>query len=256
MTRIPGAEMLRNKHKKLHKTISRKLSNTHMMKKVVDKKLIMLQAGEKLSPEFLSTLKKINASKKVSTFVAYRSALTQLLHSGNRALKEKHRHFLGGFILGEGSINVSLKRDRGTALGLSLDPQFSLTQHINQSSHLMACLDLFQTGRIYHKSGSNATLVYVMDSRRSLEEKLLPFWEQYISPYQLGEEKGRLIIFKKTLEAFQRKEHLSKESFVEKVLPLWDSLRKQRAQSNESFPDLKSAQDFVRAACSPCPKRS
>ena len=214
------------------------------MKKQVEKKLIMLQAGEKLTLEFLSTLKQINADKRKGTFSAYRGALTQLLHSGDRVIHDKHKRFLAGFILGEGSINLSLKRDKNN-LGLKLDPQFIVTQHINQSSHLMACLDLFQTGRIYYKSGSNATLVYVMDNRRSLGEKLLPFWEEYISPYQLGEEKCRLITFKKALEAFQRGEHLSLESFAKKVLPLWDKLRKQRGQSNESFPDLKSAQDFV-----------
>ena len=162
-------------------------------------------------------------------------------------MDEKYKRFLGGFILGEGSINVSLKRDKGTALGVCLDPQFSVTQHINQSSHLMACLDLFQTGRIYHKSGSNATLVYVMDSRQSLREKLLPFWAKYITPYQPSEENKRLQSFQLVIQGLDGGLHRSVETFAYKLLPLWDSLRKQRGQSNESFPDLQSAQDFVLA---------
>ena len=178
-------------------------------------------------------------------FADYRNTLSKLLHSGNKQVNEKHRRFLGGFILGEGSINVSLKKDKGTKLGLSLDPQFNVTQHYNQSSHLMACLDLFQTGRIYYKSGSNATLVYVMDSRQSLKEKLLPFWDKYISPYQPGEEQSRWLLFKLVLEGLEKGQHRSPETFAEDLLSLWDKLRKQRGQFNESFPDLQSARDFL-----------
>ena len=207
-----------------------------------------LESGERLPAGIQEGLRNLNAHKNKMNFGDYREALSGLLHSGKKEVNEKHRRFLGGFILGEGSINVSLKRDRGTRFGLSLDPQFNVTQHYNQSSHLMAILDLFQTGRVYYKSGSNATLVYVMDSRQSLEEKLLPFWDKYISPYQPGEEGARWLLFKRVLAGLRGGAHRSPETFGEKLLPLWDRLRRQRGQSNQSFPDLQSAREFLHAA--------
>lgn len=207
---------------------------------------IYLKPGEKLTPCFLEKLKSINMTKKkYQNFLLYKEQLGKLLHCPHRPIDEKYKRFLGGFILGEGSINVFLKKDKGTKYQLALDPQFSVTQHISKCSFLHACLEVFQTGRIYYKSGSNDTLVFAIDSRQSIKTKLVPFWEKYISPFMVEREKKRFKLFCSILDSLERGEHLSGETFGENLLPLWDALRVQRGQKNESFHDLKSAQLYL-----------
>ena len=101
---------------------------------------------------------------------------------------------------------------------------------------MFGALLLFETGSIHFKSGSDGTFVYRIDNRRSLAEKVIPFWETYVFPYQ---------DFKEIITLLENKEHKNLFSFRDQILPLWDKLRKQEGQRNESFPDLESAQQVV-----------
>jgi hypothetical protein len=72
-------------------------------------------------------------------------------------------------------------------------------QHINGICHLYAALSIFKTGRIRHKGGSNATFVFVIDNRVSLEDKVIPFFESYVVPYASFEKVERMQTFKKKM---------------------------------------------------------
>ena len=56
---------------------------------------------------------------------------------------------------------ASAKKLKTAKFGVIVDPEFSVTQHINGICHLYAALSIFKTGRIRHKGGSNATFVFV-----------------------------------------------------------------------------------------------
>ena len=157
----------------------------------------------------------------------------------------KYKTFYGGFVVGEGSINVSIKKSTSALFGILLDPEFSITQHVNGFEFLFAALYLFETGSIHYKSGSNATLVYRIDNRTSLYEKVIPFWETYILPYQYSEGQQRIILFKRILFFLEQKKHKDKAFFVNKMLPIWDKLRKQKGQINQTFPSLEAATEFA-----------
>ena len=157
----------------------------------------------------------------------------------------KYKTFYGGFVVGEGSINVSIKKSKSALFGILLDPEFSITQHVNGFEFLFAALYLFETGSIHYESGSNATLVYRIDNRTSLYEKVIPFWETYILPYQYSEGQQRMILFKRILFFLEQKKHKDKAFFVNKMLPIWDKLRKQKGQINQTFPSLEAATSFV-----------
>ena len=208
-------------------------------------KSTLLKSGEKISPVLLRLLKNINKNRKQSGAHEYFVALSEILPAPKKGIDEKHKRFLAGFILAEGSINCSAKKKSELRFGVALDPEFSVTQHLNRAGHLMALLKMFGTGRIYHKSGSNATLVYVIHNRQSIEEKCIPFWKRYIAPYESGIEGQRFRGFVQIVTALNKGAHKCRKTFLEQLLPLWDSLRKQQGQSNQSFSTLEQAKDWV-----------
>jgi len=161
-------------------------------------------------------------------------------------IQVKLSFFFGGFIEGEGSLNLSIKKHENSKFGIMLDPEFSLTQHINGVKHLHDALAIFKTGRIRYKSGSNATLVFIINNRTSLENKVIPFYENYILPYSAPSKSERLKTFSSVLNLFKKNAHLDINQFVNLMLPLWDKMRMQKGQSNESFVSLKEAQDYAK----------
>lgn len=229
----------------------------------IDTKIICLP-GETLSPLVIEKLKQANHKKKKKPFSWYKSEIakifgypsfiygierdkkTENVKKPNINFKSlKYKTFYAGFVVGEGSINVSIKKSRSAFFGILLDPEFSITQHVNGVFFLFAALYLFETGSIHLQSGSRATLVYRIDNRKSLYQKVIPFWETYILPYQSSEAQQRMILFKRILFFLEQKKHKDLHFFVNKMLPIWDKLRKQKGQINQTFPDLETAIRFA-----------
>ena len=217
---------------------------TKIMCILVMKKLL---PGEKMSLQFCQGLQLANV-KRAQSLTQYIKTLCNL---GNlppvKGQTEKHKQFLGGFILGEGSLNVSAKKGKNGVCGFYLDLEFSCTQHVNGLWHLINLCYLFQSGRIGYKSGSNATLVFTIQDRTTLWEKVIPYWQKYIAPYALDDKgRSRFDTFVKLLIAFREGKHRMADSFIQEMLPLWDSLRQQKGQANESFSSLEQAQQYAR----------
>ena len=211
--------------------------------------VIYCDPGQKLSVEIIEQLRVANAGRKRNDFSWYMRQLFDIFQLGrldvDSAITEKEKLFFGGFLTGEGSINVSAKKGENGKFGIILDAEFSVTQHVNGVSLLFTAFRIFQTGSLRFKSGSNATLVYRIDNRNSLNEKVIPFYEKYCSPYWSQAFQNRLVNFKNLLQLFNEKAHLNFDDFTEKILPLWDTMRKQKAQSNSSFSSLEEAQKYV-----------
>jgi len=206
-----------------------------------------LKPGEVIPPELLNKLDEVNAkfTKKSIDFQSYRKQLEAIFGGKIPPVTTERNLFLAGFVEGEGSINVSAKTNNNTKFGLEIDPEFSITQHVNGVENLLYAMKYFNTGRISYKSGSNATLIYRISNTQSIREKVLPFFETYCMPYSSSGKKNRFLLFKKLLLALESKKHSDINSMVNDVLPLWFALRMQIGQSNQSFPDLESAQQFV-----------
>jgi hypothetical protein len=212
-----------------------------------NKNFYSLAPGELLGDDIKASLDKINETYSADkNFPKYKEAIRELFQLPVVQKTTESQFFLGGFIEGEGSMSVSAKKGKGARFGMVLDPEFNLTQHVNGISNLYNALDVFQTGRIRYKSGSNATMVLTIDNRQSLVEKVIPFYQDYIifngSPYK----KDRFNQFKQILELFGSSCHTDLDCFTNKMLPIWDDMRMQKGQSNETFLDLKAAQDFAR----------
>lgn len=208
---------------------------------------IYVAPSQKIPQELLDQLKQINDSYSTSgNFPSYKQQLEKLFRvkPGNdtKALST----FLGGFVSGDGSLNVSAKKQNTARFKLVLDPEFSTTQHVNGIDELIKLLAVLKTGRISYKSGSNATMVLTVSTRKSLEEKVVPFYEQYVYPYCSPIKRKRFLIFKKLLNLFEQEAHYDKDRFINEMLPLWDQMRMQVGQANQTFPTLEDAQEYVK----------
>lgn len=207
----------------------------------------IIKPGEKIPQDKLDKLNEINkAVKSTKDFSKYLMDLRQLFQLDEVQVTSESKLFLAGFLEGEASLNISAKKLTNAKFGVVVDPEFSVTQHVNGVKVLYLALEVFRTGRIRHKGGSNATLVLTIDNRQNLEQKVLPFYEQYVVAYSSPEKVKRVANFKALLDLFNEDAHKDLEQLVNKILPIWDQMRKQKGQSNESFSSLEVAQDYVR----------
>ena len=175
----------------------------------------------------------------------YRREIGEIFDILPKTIGIREKYFLGGFVEGEGSLNVSLKKLRTSRVGVLLDPEFSIAQHVNSIQLLYLALAFFQTGRLRYKSGSNATLVIVIDNREDLKTKIVPFYKKYVNSIGSAVKTKRLHYFERILLYLEEQDHRDVNVFVHDILPLWDSMRMQKGQSNQSFASLKDAQDYV-----------
>ena len=125
---------------------------------------------------------------------------------------EAERFFLAGLIEGEGSFSVSIKEHKTAKFGYLIDPEFFIYQHESARSLLELAKKVFGTGRIYPKSGNERVLVFCIDSRRNLRERVKPFVERYLMPFTA--KKDTIRKFFEIVEALENKEHHTREGLA------------------------------------------
>ncbi len=125
---------------------------------------------------------------------------------------EQTNYFLGGFIEGEGSLTVSVKHHPSSKFGFLVDPEFYLYQHESGIALLELAQQTFSCGRINRKSGSPRVLTYGVTARRSIQEKVLPFFERYVYPFSC--KTPAFERFREICEMMDRKEHLTAEGLI------------------------------------------
>lgn len=213
-------------------------------------KFSKINPGEKVDPDLLEKLRKINANySKTKCFPDYFRSIQQTFQIQPIPCKTLAcQYFLAGFLEGEGSLSVGAKKNTSSVFRVYFDPEFNLTQHINGISTLYLAMSVFQTGRIRHKNGSNATFVYTIDNRQTLEEKVIPFYEKFVNPYGSVVKSNRVALFKRLCQLFREKAHLNLQRMVQEIIPLWDALRLQKGHSNESFSSSLEAKIYVQEA--------
>lgn len=208
---------------------------------------IYVEPSTKIPDSILADLKRVNGIySKNRNFPEYKKNLEEIFHVKAKEDTTALRNYLGGFIAGDGSLNVSAKKEKNAKFGIVLDPEFSATQHINGIGELINILSVLKTGRISHKSGSNATMVYTIGARQSLVEKVVPFYEQYVCPHCSPLKRTRFEDFKKLLMLFEDNAHTDKQRFINEMFPLWHIMRMQTGQINQTFETLTDAQQYVR----------
>ncbi len=123
--------------------------------------------------------------------------------------------FLAGFVEGEGSLCVSIKRHSTCRHGYYVDPGFFLYQHESGRALLELAQTTFGGGHISRKPGSDTVLVYEVSSAAILRERVIPFFERYVVPFSCKRE--TFMRFKEILQAMQRGQHLRDDGLAEIV---------------------------------------
>jgi hypothetical protein len=123
-------------------------------------------------------------------------------------------NYLAGFVEGEGCFSVSIKSHKQMKFGWVVDPMFSVYQHKDNRKILEFFQKEFHCGYIVSKSGNPNILVFVVDNRKTLEEKIIPFFNKY---RLLGTKWQDFLLFSQIVEIMKNKKHLDKDGFIEIV---------------------------------------
>ena len=127
------------------------------------------------------------------------------------SITEQQRWFLAGFIEGEGSVCVSIKKHPTAQFGYYVDPEFFLYQHRAYPQLLELARGTFGGGSIFPKQGNERVLVYAITSRRSIAERVVPFLRTYMS---FAARKSVYDRFCEIVEGMERKEHHTAEGMA------------------------------------------
>nr|BAE03246.1 Homing endonuclease I-ApeII [uncultured Candidatus Nitrosocaldus sp.]BAL60311.1 homing endonuclease I-ApeII [uncultured crenarchaeote] len=128
------------------------------------------------------------------------------------------RYYLLGIADSEGSFSISIKLQPDTKFGVVIDPIFKVTQHKNNRVVLELFKRTLNCGRIIEKSGQPDILEFVVDNRRHLKEKIIPFFKRYKPIIKRNE----FALFTQVLDALEAGKHRDARSLKELVVMLYE----------------------------------
>ena len=146
-------------------------------------------------------------------------------------------YYLSGFADGESCFNISLKRQKTARFGWVLDPVFHVTQHRDNRIVLEIFKRILLCGRIIEKHGQKGTLQFMVDNRRQLIEKVIPFFERY----PLIVKRTDFIIFKEIVVGLEAKKHSNIDEFkklLKRAFEMNQSGKQRRYKLDEVLTDL------------------
>ena len=149
-------------------------------------------------------------------------------------ITEEFKWFLAGLVEGEGSVCVSFKQHPTAKFGYYIDPEFFIYQHRNAGELLDRARNFFGTGSIVPKHGNEDVLVYKVTSRRSIIEKIIPFFEKYMR-YGSKIKRRNFVMFKEVTIALEKGAHRTLEGTL-RIVDLAYSMNhagKQRKRKKE-----------------------
>lgn len=153
--------------------------------------------------------------------------------------KTKYRnYYLLGFTDAEGCFSISLKREDTARFGWALDPLFQITQHKTNREILEIFQNELNCGRIIEKSGQPDLLLYLVDNRRQLVEKIIPFFERN----RLMAKYNDFDKFKGVVEGLENKLHHKKDTFINLIRKCYEMNlegKQRRYKLEEVIEDIK-----------------
>jgi len=123
------------------------------------------------------------------------------------------KHYLLGFTDAEGCFSIAMKKEPGARFGWALDPLFQITQHKANRQIIDIFKAEFSCGRVIQKPGQPDLLLFLVDNRTQLVEKVIPFFERY----KLLAKNEDFKKFKTVIEGLENKMHQKKDSFIELI---------------------------------------
>jgi hypothetical protein len=89
---------------------------------------------------------------------------------------------ISGFVDGEGSFHVGIQKSKNVKLGWQIVPEFHVSQSQDRQDALEIIKKIFGAGYIkpnHQNNPRDKTSVFVVRDRKSLTEKVIPFFHKY-----------------------------------------------------------------------------
>ena len=134
-----------------------------------------------------------------------------LIDPGRLPSRRKYLYYyIVGLVDSVGCFSVSIRKQDDVKFGWAIDPVFHVTQSRDQMVVLEILKRVFNCGRIVPKPGQeDSMLQYVVDARRSLAEKIIPFFRKHKPIVKWRE----FQCFAEIVEGLERGEHRSLDGF-------------------------------------------
>jgi hypothetical protein len=121
--------------------------------------------------------------------------------------------YLAGFVDGEGSFCISLKKKPDTKFGYQIDPSFYLYQHEKHLWILELVKKFFHGGGIHRKTSPYSVYTYALHGVRNMREKIIPFFRKH----RLLVKRDVFELFCEVVDLMDRKAHFERDGFVKIV---------------------------------------
>ena len=155
--------------------------------------------------------------------------------------KEQFVYYLTGFMDGESCFCIALKKQKSAKVRWVLDPIFHVTQHSTNKEILYELQRLFGCGIVIKKYGQPSTMQIVVQSRRDLIDKVIPFFRKY----ELITKKKDFEIFAEVVEALDQHKHADINEFkklLKKVFTMNGGGKQRRYKLDDVLKSLGSSE--------------
>ncbi len=143
-----------------------------------------------------------------------------IIDPGRLPNRRKYLHYyVVGLVDGVGDFSIFVKKQDNTKFGWVIDPVFHVTQSKEHRQILEILKAIFKCGRVIPKPGQEETAMqYIVDSRKHLAEKILPFFKKYKPIIKWKEFEA----FSKVVEALEKGEHKTVDGFKKLVIQAYE----------------------------------
>ena len=124
--------------------------------------------------------------------------------------QEQLIYYLTGFADGEGCFCIALKNQKSAKVRWVLDPVFHVTQLGKHKEILYEYQKLLGSGTVIKKYGQADTMKFIVQSRKELMDKVIPFFKKY----ELITKNKDFKIFAEVVEALDQHKHANKKEFI------------------------------------------
>jgi hypothetical protein len=155
--------------------------------------------------------------------------------------EEQLIYYLTGFADGEGCFCIALKHQRSAKVRWVLDPVFHVTQHAKNKDILYRFQKLLNCGVVIKKYGQPDTMQFIVQCRRELVDKVIPFFKKY----NLITKAKDFEIFAEVVEALDNHKHADKGEFkrlLKKVFTMNGEGKQRRYKLDDVMKSLESSE--------------
>ncbi len=135
-------------------------------------------------------------------------------------------YYIAGFVDGEGSFNVSVRKGEGYRHGW----QFGFSFNVSQKDKVILVLIKKHLGCGRLKQRKDGLWSFVVENQNSLIERVIPFFERF--NFLSTRMKTNFSLFKRIMKIVEKKEHIDKEG-IKKVLEIREKLNEGKGRKRK-----------------------